>query len=110
MAENTDAQVYELEKVKFIIKDALQLDISYAYDDLVFSEHALVIIQFDKNDVNKLYCWFNTGTTEEFRVAAFESLGITCKLNRVKLENKGLFDINQKENGEELDIKFLPNP
>jgi hypothetical protein len=34
-----DIVFFELEKVRFIIKDGSGLDIAYAYEDLVFSEH-----------------------------------------------------------------------
>ncbi|VBB44705.1 conserved hypothetical protein [uncultured Paludibacter sp.] len=109
MHENnsSDVQIYELEKARFIIKDAVQLDISYAYDDLIFSEHGLFIIQFVKENKNKLYCWFNTTTTNDFKKSTFTALETTCNLNKMIIEYKGDFEISQKENGEELDIKFI---
>lgn len=35
--EEKNVQFYELEKVRFIVKDACGIDIAYAYEDLVFS-------------------------------------------------------------------------
>lgn len=107
--KNTDAQVYDLEKIRFIIRDAVQLDLSYAYDDLVFSEHGLFIIQFDKADDKKLYCWFGMETTKTFRDVSFESLQLTCKLNKIMLERKGLFEVKNNESSEQVDIHFMPD-
>jgi len=97
---------FDLEKVKFIVKDACQLDISYAYQDLVFSEHGLFIIQFDADDSNHLSCWFNAECSEKYRVALMDSLQMTGKLNKIYVEYKGTFEMIQKENKEEIDIEF----
>ncbi len=101
-----DVILFDLEKVRFIIKDAIQLDISYAYDDLVFSEHGLIIIQFVKDNANLLYCWFNTECSVEYRDALFESMKITAELNKTMLEYKGIFEMKQSEGKEEIDLKF----
>ncbi|MDD3078364.1 MAG: hypothetical protein PHH37_04550 [Paludibacter sp.] len=107
--ENTanDVQIYELEKVKFIIRDACNLDIAYAYDDLVFSEHGIFIVQFVKNNPNELYCWFNAESPEKSVKPIFDSLKTTCDLNKVKITYMGRFEMNQKENSEEIDIRFI---
>ena len=47
-ASGNDIKFFELEKAKFIIKDATNLDVAYAYEDLVFSEHGIFILQFHK--------------------------------------------------------------
>jgi len=40
-----------LEAVRYIIKEATGLEITYAYEDLVFPEHMAFLIQFnDKSD------------------------------------------------------------
>jgi hypothetical protein len=38
----------DLEKIRFIINEATGLDLAYAYDDLVFSEHGVFIVQFEE--------------------------------------------------------------
>ena len=64
MEQQINPELYELEKVRFIIKDACGLDVAYAYDDLVFAEHGLFIIQFTDKAGNQLGCWFNNEILE----------------------------------------------
>ncbi len=106
MEEQTEAVFFELEKVRFIIKDACGLDIAYAYEDLVFSEHGLFIIQFAKGGGNVLDCWFNKDCIELNRINMFNSLAKTATLNGMEMSYKGKFEMAQKEGKEEIDIKF----
>jgi hypothetical protein len=105
----TDAKVpfYELEKVRFIIKDSCELDIAYAYEDLVFSEHSLFIIQFDKEKSNNLYCWFNKDCIDVNRHSMFKSLTTSSNLNGMKISHKGKFEMTQKEGEEQISLKFI---
>jgi hypothetical protein len=107
-AESTN-ELYALEKVRFIIKDACDIDIAYAYDDLVFSEHGLFILQFLDKEGTELACWFNQDCIEQNKVAIFNSLAKTATLNSSNISYKGKFVMNQKEGSEEIDIKFFPN-
>ena len=108
---NTEStnELYALEKVRFIIKDACDIDIAYAYDDLVFSEHGLFIIQFLDKDGAELACWFNQDCIEQNKVAIFNSLAKTATLNSSNISYKGKFQMQQKESSEEIDIKFEVN-
>ncbi|MBP1676189.1 MAG: hypothetical protein H6Q20_748 [Bacteroidetes bacterium] len=103
---NNEVQFFEIEKVRFIMKDGCQLDISYAYEDLVFSEHSLFIIQFVKGSASDLNCWFNHECSEKYQTALFESLEITGKLNGMNLIRKGTFCLIDKPETEEIDIEF----
>ena len=96
----------ELEKVRFIIKDACGLDIAYAYDDLVFAEHGLFILQFPKDGTKVLDCWFNKDCIELNRVTMFNSLAKSATLNKMEISYKGKFEMNQKAGNEEIDIQF----
>jgi len=106
-AETTENKIefYELEKVRFIIKDACGIDIGYAYEDLVFSEHGLFIIQFLENS-KELGCWFNIECMEPNKVQMFNSLAKSATLNGMELRYKGKFEMSQKDSSEEIDIKF----
>ena len=106
-AETTKNKIefYELEKVKFIVKDACGIDIAYAYEDLVFSEHGLFIIQFQENE-KELGCWFNKECLEQNKVQMFNSLAKSATLNKLELKYKGKFEMSQKANSEEIDIQF----
>ena len=101
-----DIVFFELEKVRFIMKDGSGLDIAYAYEDLVFSEHGLFIFQFDSKDINTISCWFNQDCLEASRVTFLESLEKSAKLNGMKIIYKGKFEMTQKEN-EEISLNFL---
>jgi hypothetical protein len=106
-AETTKDKIefYELEKVKFIVKDACGIDIAYAYEDLVFSEHGLFIIQFQSN-TKELGCWFNKECIETSKVTMFNSLAKSATLNGMEMKYKGKFDMSQKEGKDEIDIQF----
>lgn len=103
---SNDVLFYNLEKVRFIIKDGCQLDVSYAYEDLVFSEHSLFIIQFVKGSPTDLFCWFNHECSENYQTALFESLELTARLNDMHLIKKGTFCLKDKPETEEIDIEF----
>lgn len=100
-----NVQFYELEKVRFIVKDACGIDIAYAYEDLVFSEHGLFIIQFQENE-KELGCWFNKECLEPNKVQMFNSLAKSATLNGLELKYKGKFEMSQKPGKEEIDIQF----
>jgi hypothetical protein len=106
-AETTKNKIefYKLEKVKFIVKDACGIDIAYAYEDLVFSEHGLFIIQFQLN-TKELGCWFNKECTETSKVSMFNSLAKSSTLNGLELKYKGKFEMSQKDGKDEIDIQF----
>ncbi|MDR3704450.1 MAG: hypothetical protein P4L28_00905 [Paludibacteraceae bacterium] len=95
-----------LEKVRFIIKEATNLEVGYAYEDLVFSEHGLFIIRFNDEDENILYCYFNKemlpGKEELFR----KQLTDVSTLNKTNIIYKGKFELELKEAADEIDIKF----
>ena len=106
IAPEKDVQFYELEKARFIIKDATGLDVAYAYEDLVFSEHGIFILQFDKTKPNCQICWFNKDCIEADRHSLLKSLTTTANLNGVKILYTGKFEMTQKEGEQEIAIKF----
>lgn len=100
-------EFYNLEKVRFIIKDGTGLDIAYAYEDLVFAEHGIFILQFLKGTASSVYCWFNNECEEKERISIFNSLKVSATLNKMKIEYKGKFEMNQKEGVEQIGIRFI---
>ncbi|HRZ98612.1 MAG TPA: hypothetical protein P5084_13735 [Paludibacter sp.] len=107
MKRKLNPELYELEKVRFIIKDACGLDVAYAYDDLVFAEHGLFLIQFLDNAATKLACWFNNEMAELQEIKMFDSLAKTALLNNALITYKGRFMMNQKAGNKEIDIEFV---
>ena len=107
IAPEKEVKFYELEKARFIIKDATELDVAYAYEDLVFSEHGIFILQFDKKKADSFICWFNKDCLETERHLIFKSLTNTASLNKIKLVYQGKFEMIQKDGEKEIDIKFI---
>jgi len=99
---------FNLEKVRFIIKDGSGLDIAYAYEDLVFSEHGIFIFQFDATSENTFYCWFNKDCIENDRIAILSSLIKSAILNKVCIIYKGKFELIQKDD-EQISVNFIDN-
>lgn len=95
-----------LDKVRFLIKEATDLDVGYAYDDLVFAEHGLFIIRFEDKDENTLYCYFNKEMLPNKEKLFRKQLTDVAKLNKIKLKYKGSFEMGNKEGSDEIDIKF----
>jgi hypothetical protein len=97
----------ELEKVRQMIANATQLDISYAYDDLVFAEHGIFIIQFDDLNPKQLFCHFNKDCYLEERQVMLQSLVKEAHAFGFKLEMQGLFELGQAKDKDEIEIMFI---
>lgn len=97
---------FNLEKVRFIIKDGSGLDIAYAYEDLVFSEHGIFILQVDAKRANTFFCWFNKDCIENERLSILQSLIKSAVLNKSEIIYKGKFEMIQKED-EQISLNFI---
>ena len=93
--------------VKEII-EAIGMEVTYTYDDLVFIEPNTIIVQFDDKDKKNLNLYFNVDCED----AAAEK--IEKKLNNAAVErefsitNVGKFEMAQKKGVEEIEIRLLP--
>ena len=95
-----------LEATRYIIKEATGLDISYAYDDLVFPEHTAFIIQFDDTNDKNLFCYFRTDCDSKDKTKIYSELDRCASVDKFTIKEKGTFDLVQKE--EEVEIHFNP--
>ncbi len=95
----------DLEKVRVILKEATDLDIAYAYDDLVFPEHAAFLIQFDNVNGNNYFSYFHEDCLPASKEEIFTNLSQSFMKHRSSLVAKGTFKLEQK--GEEIEIWFL---
>ena len=95
----------DLEAVRQIVAAATKLDISYAYEDLVFPENMAFIIQFDDKNPDNLFCYFHVDCDVESRKTIFEDLQKECMLKQCTLQSKGNFNLEQKN--EEVQIQFV---
>ncbi|MFB6317241.1 hypothetical protein [Saccharicrinis sp. FJH54] len=96
---------FDLEKVRGIVKKSTGLNIMYAYDDLVFPEHAAFIIQYDKTDENHLHCYFHKDCIPHEQDKILTDLTQSCFNMMTTIQNSGMFEMAQK--GGEVEIRFL---
>ena len=94
-----------LEKIRAIIRDASNLDISYAFDDLVFPDHSAFLIQFDDNDPDNYFCYFRDDINTGEKAKLIENLNMACQMHKCRLTLSGAFALKQR--GAEVDIHFL---
>ena len=93
-----------LEKVRSILKDATGLDVSYAYDDLVFPDNTVFILQFDDSNATNFFCHFKEECGLDDRKLIMDSLESISKKQDCSVIQKGSFRLEQK--GEEVEIYF----
>jgi hypothetical protein len=94
----------DLEAVRQIVHNATGLDITYAYEDLVFPEHVAFIIQFDEVSNNNLYCYFHQDCTPTDQESIFNRLTNECLKKKASIEKKNYFTLDQ--DGGNVQIKF----
>ena len=94
-----------LGKVKELV-ESIGLDISYAYDDIVFSDHSLFILQFNDNNPNLLTLYFNIDCEEEEQASVQSKLIMAAKSFGLTIQYKSTFALTQVENEENLQIEF----
>lgn len=95
----------DLEKVRTIIDEATGLEVSYAYDDLVFPDHTAFIIQFDDTKATNFFGYFHKDCNPGDQKALKEKLTTSCLNHKSTIGFKGSFELEQ--NGESVNIHFL---
>lgn len=95
----------DLEAVRQIVSDATGLEITYAYDDLVFPDNGVFIVQFDDKNNNNLFCYFQKECNPGDRDNIFTNLANECAKKNCSIEDKGAFTLEQQD--ENIQIKFL---
>ncbi|MBP1626824.1 MAG: hypothetical protein H6Q00_1299 [Holophagaceae bacterium] len=99
-------QLFDLGRVQNAVKAATGLEVTHAYQDLVFVEHSAFMIQFDADDLKRFLCHFNEECPPADRAkllthlqAAAEKEGLTCAEGKV-------FRLEQVPDKEEIQILF----
>ncbi|GAB6905018.1 hypothetical protein JCM12296A_08520 [Desulfosarcina cetonica] len=88
------------------IVNAIGLEVTYAYEDLVYVEHNAFLLQMGASgEIVDLY--FNTESIVEERDKIAAQLGQEGQARQLKITRKGLFSMRQKSDGENIEIKFF---
>jgi RecJ-like exonuclease len=85
--------------------DHIGFSITYAYDDLVFVEHNVFLLQFEKGNEH-IALFLNVQSDQDKREKLIKNLqkaGSACELT---VAYKGLFSLEQKDNNE-ISISFF---
>ena len=81
------------------------MDITYAYDDLVFPEHTAFLFQFDDNNDNNYFCFFHKDCIPAEKKKISDRLAAVSSENNCTVTFKGRFILAQKD--QEFEIRFL---
>ncbi|WP_372653165.1 hypothetical protein [Draconibacterium sp.] len=95
----------DLEAVRQIVNEATGLDISYAYEDLVFPEHGAFIIQFNEKSTDKLHCYFHEDCIAKDAATIFANLKNETEKRKCELLRGGAYNFEQV--GDNIQIRFL---
>jgi hypothetical protein len=101
-----DVIITEIEKIRFVIKDATGLDIMYAYENLVFAEHGLFLLEVDLENTDRLHCYFNADFEANKRLLFLEKLILSASLNGMVVTSEGTFEMNQNPDGQTFSLTF----
>lgn len=83
------------------------LDVTYAYEDLIFIEHNPFMIQFDDENSKNLKLFFNVDCEHDVAGKLEEQLKNAASQRGFTITTSGKFEMTQKEETEELDIRFI---
>ncbi|MBK8806767.1 MAG: hypothetical protein IPO21_09025 [Bacteroidales bacterium] len=84
---------------------SLGIEVSYAYDDLVFIEHNTFILRFDDTKDNHLFLHFNVECTEKLGIT--KALEIQFENHNLKITPDKQYNIIEKPGKEEFDLMFI---
>lgn len=88
------------------VVNAMGLEITHAYEDLVYIEHNAFLLQMgDSGEIVNLY--FNTESLVEARDKIADQLSFEGQARQLKIIRKGLFSMRQKSDGENIEIQFF---
>lgn len=86
--------------------EAIGLEVTYAYADLVFVDNNAFLLQMDEVP-EIIHLYFNTQSDPALRPALVKTLADQARANGLRIVNQGLFELEQQE-GESIKVTFLP--
>jgi len=88
--------------------EAVGLDITYTYEDLLFIEHNAFLLQMSETDGAAVGVWFNEDSTPADRPVLFSRLQAEGRKLSLQLESKGTYALSGGEDGESFELRFQP--
>ena len=89
------------------IAESTGLEVTYAYEDLVFSEHSVFILQFDDIHTTQLLLFFNIDCDASTAYDLTTKMTEKAKSIGFKLVRKGSFSLSTAEGSDEINIHFV---
>ncbi len=87
--------------------EAMGLDISYAYDDLIFVEHNAFLLQMSKEKGEDLGVWFNQASNVDDRPLIFSQLQEEGEKLSLKINEQGVYTLSSEEGNESFQLNFI---
>jgi len=71
------------------------LEVTYVYDDLIFADKSVFIIQFDKDDPNLLLLFFNADCDAQYQKELTATMRKSAVAENFKLQFAGYFSVKE---------------
>ncbi|MDQ8201782.1 hypothetical protein [Pelagicoccus sp. SDUM812003] len=89
------------------IIDNTGLEVTYAYDDLLFVEHNPFIVQFDDDNLSNLKLFFNVECEEETATQLEIKLRQAASERKFTIANEGKYELVSEEGAKEFQVRYL---
>ncbi|MCG8696741.1 MAG: hypothetical protein MI922_01710 [Bacteroidales bacterium] len=94
----------DLEMVRAIVKEAVDLEITYAYDDMVFPNHTAFIIRFSDEKPQNFFCHFHEDCNDIDKIEIYNKLQHASEKRGCNIKQEKSFTLKQLE--EQIQIIF----
>lgn len=81
-------------------------EVGYAYDDLVFSENAVFIVQFGDSETKELKLFLNVDCEKKEVQRIEKGMKVVASDKGYVVIPSGTFELSQKDGADEIDIRF----
>lgn len=93
-----------IEPIREIIRESTGLEVSYAYDDLIFPEHTAFIFQIDDKKSDSCFCYFHEDCNDQDMQKISAKLSRAATKQNYDIAIRGRFTLKQV--GENIHISF----
>lgn len=96
----------ELEKARRIILNGTGLEITWAYDDIVFVEHSAYLVKFNDDNTRELLIYFSTDCEPMDQRYILSQLKIAADNEEMTIRHAGSFTFLDHDGQDEIQIRF----